>query len=88
LISTAPYATNTQKHTYEVIPFGDLVTESCGAPGIRVITTFPPTAERGVDDKMMVMDMGSKIATERRPKSAGSRPERRVGLAVLNVLRD
>jgi hypothetical protein len=87
-ISTARYAKNTRKLTNKVISYGNLVTASSGTPRIRVITACPSTAERSVDNKVLVLDIGRKIAPEGRPKSDGSSPGRWIGLTVLDVLRD
>lgn len=77
-----------QKHTEEVLPYGNMFTAICRAPRILVINACPPTADGSVDNEMMVIEIGRKIATLGRPKSDGRGPGRWVGTTLLNVLRD
>lgn len=77
-----------QKHTEEILPYGNLFTVICWAPRIRVIDACPLATDSSVNNEMMVIEIGREIATSGRPKGDGKRPGRWIGTALLNVLRD
>jgi len=81
---------NLELSELEVLRVGDCLGAGTWATrlGVRIRVAGPRTAERDVEDELVVLEVLADVTATGAEERHGSGPRRRVGLAVLDVLGD